>query len=410
MWSLGSIIGAAMGGFLAQPARYYPDIFPPDGLFGKFPYLLPNLVAAVVILLAIIQGLVFLKETNPRLHPSRQEEDGEDTENAISTDERSPLLQPQPRHPSQRRISATEGLSTGRRRPSFIAGGGTPTTSDPSFDIRRSSMSTIHSIHIIPSQEPAPHQSQNQNLSSDTPSTPFNGGVITITIALTLMCYHQMGFGALLPIYLLDSSSKSGFEFFGGLGYTVHAVGIFMSVNGVIALLIQAFIFPLFVSTLGVWHSFLLFTIIYPISYIIIPFLSTLPAGIPTSAGIYVALTIQNFFAIIYYPCALILLKNAAPGRRVLGRVNGLAMSACSGARTVAPPLVGIVYSWAGSAFAWWSCAVVAVVAIGELWFIPREMVESEGVVSVENGLVGGKMESEMGVEAVREEGEAEVE
>jgi len=67
MWSLGMIIGAAMGGFLAQPAFYYPSVFPPNGLFGKYPYLLPNLVAVGFILVAIIQGYIFLEETNPRL-------------------------------------------------------------------------------------------------------------------------------------------------------------------------------------------------------------------------------------------------------------------------------------------------------------------------------------------------------
>src|SRR5271154_2859238 len=70
MWSLGTIIGAAMGGYLAQPTRYYPSVFPPDGLFGKYPYLLPNLVAVAFILVAIIQGYIFLEETNPR-YPSQ---------------------------------------------------------------------------------------------------------------------------------------------------------------------------------------------------------------------------------------------------------------------------------------------------------------------------------------------------
>ncbi len=66
MWSLGSIIGTAMGSYLAETSRYYLSLFSPDGLFAKYPYLLPNLVAVVFILVAIIQGYFFLKETNPR--------------------------------------------------------------------------------------------------------------------------------------------------------------------------------------------------------------------------------------------------------------------------------------------------------------------------------------------------------
>lgn len=52
-----------MGGFLAQPARLYPHAFDKHGLFGRYPYLLPNLIAAIGIMLAILQGMIFLEET-----------------------------------------------------------------------------------------------------------------------------------------------------------------------------------------------------------------------------------------------------------------------------------------------------------------------------------------------------------
>src|SRR5271154_503585 len=106
MWSLGTIVGAAMGGYLAEPSRYYPIEFPPDGLFGEYPYLLPNLVAVAFILVAIIQGYFFLKETNPRFQ-SRQGQD----ENSSAVDERTPL------QPKARRASVMDVISSGPRRP-----------------------------------------------------------------------------------------------------------------------------------------------------------------------------------------------------------------------------------------------------------------------------------------------------
>ena len=42
IWTLGGIIGSAMGGFLAQPAYWYPRFFSEDGLFGRYPFLLPD--------------------------------------------------------------------------------------------------------------------------------------------------------------------------------------------------------------------------------------------------------------------------------------------------------------------------------------------------------------------------------
>ena len=92
-------------------------------------------------------------------------------------------------------------------------------------------------------------------------------------------------------------------------------------------------------------------------------------------------LVLQNFFVIIIYPCLLIALKNAAPSSLVLGKVNGLAMSACSGARTVAPPLSGFIYGTGGSAAAWWSIAAVAVLGTIELCFIARPKDNADVVV-----------------------------
>jgi hypothetical protein len=82
-----------MGGFLARPATFYPGAFSEDGIFGRFPYLLPNLVAAIGILMAIVQGMFFLEETLVR--PEKEEENGgihQDHHDAVS--ERSRLLPP----------------------------------------------------------------------------------------------------------------------------------------------------------------------------------------------------------------------------------------------------------------------------------------------------------------------------
>ncbi|KAH9311290.1 hypothetical protein KI387_026325, partial [Taxus chinensis] len=71
-WGIGLIIGPAIGGFLAQPAQNYPNIFPADSLWGRFPYLLPCVVisafAVPVLLLAVL-----LPETLHK-HPLREEE------------------------------------------------------------------------------------------------------------------------------------------------------------------------------------------------------------------------------------------------------------------------------------------------------------------------------------------------
>ncbi|KAF6140785.1 hypothetical protein GIB67_042198 [Kingdonia uniflora] len=54
-WGVGLIVGPSVGGFFAQPADKYPDIFSQDSLFGRFPYILYCLcMSAFAALIAIV--------------------------------------------------------------------------------------------------------------------------------------------------------------------------------------------------------------------------------------------------------------------------------------------------------------------------------------------------------------------
>ena len=59
-----SIIGSGLGGCLADPTRNYPGVFPPGGILEMFPFLLPNVVSALVVLFGLVVGLLFLEETH----------------------------------------------------------------------------------------------------------------------------------------------------------------------------------------------------------------------------------------------------------------------------------------------------------------------------------------------------------
>lgn len=424
VWFLGSIIGSAMGGFLAKPAEFYPHIFPKDGLFGRFPYLLPNLVAVAAIVLAVIQGVLFLEETNPRFkkdgamhaHPpcgdERVEDDGDGGD-----DETSPLV---------RMASQPKSLVDSIRQDGpFFGEEGLPTATDQRFDLRHNSFGTMHSISV---GRPDLRDAQHAQALPQEPreEKALNFAVVMFIIALVIAAFHQMAFGAILPIYLLDSPSynASGIEavtyaprldLTGGMGFSLHDVGTYLAVNGFIALFCQGVIFPIFVERVGVWLSFLLPTLIYPACYLVMPFLSLL-RGAPGAeswllpAGIYATMLLQNLLGIIATPCALILLKNATPSPLVLGRVNGLAMSAVCFSRTISSPLLGVVYDLGGSAAAWGSCAVVALLGAIQLWWVPREASElerREGEVHVENALLGqGFVADEYAVEDEEEEEE----
>nr|XP_007157912.1 hypothetical protein PHAVU_002G108300g [Phaseolus vulgaris]ESW29906.1 hypothetical protein PHAVU_002G108300g [Phaseolus vulgaris] len=51
---IGLIIGPSLRGYLAQPVEKYPNIFPKNSFWNKFPYFLPNLITSVFALVVAI--------------------------------------------------------------------------------------------------------------------------------------------------------------------------------------------------------------------------------------------------------------------------------------------------------------------------------------------------------------------
>lgn len=63
-WSIGLVIGPAVGGFTSRPAVQYPDSFVGNmTIFQTFPYLLPNVISAVVSIASMCMIYLFLPET-----------------------------------------------------------------------------------------------------------------------------------------------------------------------------------------------------------------------------------------------------------------------------------------------------------------------------------------------------------
>ena len=342
VWCIGTVIGPAVGGLLAGRSE--------SGLFATFPYLLPNLICALMLLISILAGYFLLEETHPDMQPwSTQAE-------LDNTDAQTPLM-------------ATAG-----------------STANPGVDLRADSYGTFNQVDIQEDQTWKVNSDGSRRppsvCSSDEPKV-FTRRVVMLVQAMGILTYHTMTYDHLLPIFFQDKKATDMFSLAvgaldipGGLGLSVHQTGVIMSVNGVIALFVQAVIFPLSAEWLGVWRLFLLVTIFHPVAYFIVPFLALLPANL-LYLGIYFCLTIRNIFSILAYPVILILLKEAAPKPSVLGKINGLAASAAAACRTVAPVVSGLLYtigSQKGSTgIAWWASGIVAIFGSIQVYWIERE-------------------------------------
>jgi hypothetical protein len=337
-----------IGGLFADPHVSYPNLFPKGSLFDHFPYLLPNLICAAMLLVSIVLGYFLLEETHPDMQPRVLLPD--DT----FLSENTPLIE----------------TSDAMKR--------------PAVDLRDENYGTMRSRDAAPAAAPGWTKEQ------QPPISIFCKRIMAIILALSIFTYHSMTFDHLLPIFFEDDrvpsnnniptalALASGSPFYspGGLGMSLQAVGVVMAVQGAIALFMQAVVFPIMAERVGIYRLFLLITVLHPIVYLIVPWLLYVPEAALWPA-IYVVLTVRNFFSILLYPLLLILIKEATPSSTVLGRVNGLAASAGAACRMVAPPVAGYLYAMGRrvdcTALAWYGSAIVAVVGAVQCFAVKRE-------------------------------------
>ncbi|ERM98159.1 hypothetical protein AMTR_s00095p00099600, partial [Amborella trichopoda] len=71
-WGIGLIVGPALGGYFAQPADKYPNIFSKSSIFGRFPYFLPCLCISLFAAIVFIASF-WLPETLHMHHLEREE-------------------------------------------------------------------------------------------------------------------------------------------------------------------------------------------------------------------------------------------------------------------------------------------------------------------------------------------------
>lgn len=370
VWSIGTILGPAIGGTFANPVKGFPSLFPKDSLFATYPYALPNLICASIMFISVIVSYIFLNETHPDLQ--------RDADPAI-------------------RYEATETTP-------FILPGN---TNDAGVDLRRGSFGTFNAVEVPVHDQWNVDQdgtSRPPSMSEKCSDKWFTYKIAMLVAALGLFTYHSMCYDHLLPIFLQDKrvdaaieANGSLFHIEGGVGLDTKTVGLIMSINGMIALFIQAVVFPIVTERLGVFRTFMMVTLLHPVAFFIVPYLALLPSNL-LFPGIYTCLTIRNLLSILDYPVLLIMLKQASVAPRFLGRINGLAACVGAACRMVAPPIAGLLYGWGANigftGLAWYGAGLVAIVGVGQLFFVPRERNDSATVRSLARCLSNGQNET----------------
>ncbi|KAH8173115.1 major facilitator superfamily protein [Sarocladium implicatum] len=348
VWSIGTILGPCIGGTFADPHEAWPNAFPVGSLFQRYPYLLPNLICATLLLVSIVLGIFLLEETHPDMQP---------------------------------RVSLPADTYVSEETPLIQT---SDAVKQPAFDVRSSTYGSVRGLH----GESSPALETEEK--SAWPIKVWNKRVVGLIVALSIFTYHSMTYDHLMPIFFEDDrvsaligQNGGTFPFYtpGGLGLSPRDVGMIMAVNGVIALIVQAVIFPVAAERVGVYKLFLIVTVLHPIAYFIVPFLLLVPQSL-LYPSIYICFAVRNVLSIILYPLLLILIKEATPTASALGKVNGLAASAGAACRMIAPPIAGFLYAYGSkmdcTALAWYGSVLVAIGGAMQCFSVPRAHNASE--------------------------------
>ncbi|KAK4941619.1 hypothetical protein LTR10_018496 [Elasticomyces elasticus] len=356
IWSVGSIIGPAIGGALAMPCGSHQTWCAKGNLWDKYPFLLPNMCCVLILCAGIVFGIMFLEETHAQKKHCR------DLGLELG---RFLLRKTSSRHTF--RVPNSEGtsnLSKSDPPPGYRSTESSPLLRSTSTDALDSDLAMLQ---------------EKEKLGT---TKIYSRHVVLIILGYAILAYHSVSFDALMPTFLSEERSQEPallpFKFSGGFGLSTQVIGYMLAIQGLYAMFAQMCLFPVIVRRLGNLRAYRLVLTIWPFLYLAVPYLVLLPEHLQ-KAGIYFCLMTKMTFHVVSFPSNAILLANAVPSRSVLGSINGSAASAACFARAFGPVITGSIHS-AGlklgyNGLAWWACGIVcAIGALESYW-----MEEGEG-------------------------------
>ncbi|KAL8159729.1 LOW QUALITY PROTEIN: hypothetical protein V2J09_001266 [Rumex salicifolius] len=310
-WSIGLIIGPAIGGLLAQPAVKYPNIFSEESFFGRFPYFLPCLCISVINVGAsiftfclefsssydlLLMSFVFVyKCINSTFFDGC----------CLFSDKgiwQETLHKHKETVPHDDSYEALESAANG--------------------SCSRESSQT--SNLVVPTYKG---------------SILKNWPLMSTFPVYCIFSFHDMAYSEIFSLWAVSPKN------IGGLGYSTEDVGEVLSITGFGLLFSQLFAYPYVQRILG---PVLTIRISGALS---IPLLQSYPfiamlSGLSLRVLLIGASTLKNAFASSIFTSVFIL-QNRAVDQDQRGAANGIAMTVMAISKTIAPACGGALLSWA---------------------------------------------------------------
>ena len=310
---LGGIIGPIVGGYLNNPAKQYPSVFSEGGLFGQFPYLLPELISVAIGGVGFVISIRYLPESRAfvrRLQLKRE---------AV--------------------IRAAAPAAEVTVRQSNVDGAAVQEASAPVSD--REAVQPESVWTVVKRKQ-----------------------VLVCTGLYGLIALVHIMYDEIFSFFLQAETRDQGF------GYSSARTGSFLAVTGVSLIAFQLMAFPPLVARVGVIRLFRVSLLLAIPFFFVFPALSNLErsdvspeltALLLAAACVFRAVIGANLFTPVF-----MLINGSAP-QASLGAVNGLGQTQAAFWRTIGPLVGGGVWSlslgWGGGWAEVHHFAVYAIVA-----------------------------------------------
>lgn len=202
----------------------------------------------------------------------------------------------------------------------------------------------------------------------------------------TFLALHAVAFDQLLPIFLhtprqvhTPANTSLPFKFSGGYGLDSSRIGTIYTMYGICGCLIQFLIFPPVARKYGVLNCFKACGLAFPVLCFVTPYTALIENPVTQQIALLIIMVFRSFATIFAFPCSIILLTNSAASLRVLGTLNGFAVSISALGRASGPAMSGAAFSWGLETgyviTAYYLLGFIAIIGAIPIWYL----VESEG-------------------------------
>jgi hypothetical protein len=260
MFTFRSLIGPVIGGHLADPVNNLPSIFRKGTLWETFPYLLSNLIVALIIMISGFLGFFFLKESHP------QKQDQTDMGLKISS------------WISKKTRSLFGKLDIREYTVLAAEDDAIPLASNYQIADEESSKDSDDLDTTTPELSTSPDSARPK-------ASAYTRKVILQIVVVSLLAFHKVSSDVIIPTFLAASSTGHSeddtdvtfFRFKIGFDMASPSIANVLLTQAVVAILSQIFIVPRVIDRFGPLKTIRWALSVFPWLYCITPFTARLP-------------------------------------------------------------------------------------------------------------------------------------